>query len=80
MENQEKNQKKEEINNPEQFSVGRSNALHQHADEEDQPAKEVEYAEEEMEFADGKGTELAEAFPEETEEDEAHDDGTEEKA
>jgi hypothetical protein len=67
MENQENTQVNEEINNPGQFQVGRTNPLHQHNDGEQDQAEEVEYTPEEMEYADGKGTELAEAFDEENE-------------
>lgn len=96
MENQEKDQEnpitgdgmemeKDEIINPEQFQVSRS----PEEDEEDADAAEedAKYTPEENEFADGKGTELAEEFDEDetdesdellTEEDEFGDEkGTE---
>jgi hypothetical protein len=62
MENQDQQQENEEINNPEQFQVGRTNPLQQHQEGQQEQDGEVEYTAEEMEYADGKGTELAEAF------------------
>lgn len=73
MENQDQQQENEEINNPEQFKVGRTNPLHQHEEGQREHEEEVEYTPKEMEYADGKGTRLAEAFEDDGEANEDSD-------
>ena len=62
---------KDDIVNPDQFQVGRT------AEENMSKQDDSQYAPEENQFADGKGTELAEEFdapdPEEVEDDEAEE-------
>lgn len=58
MENQQKETEKEAINNPEDFRAGRSPQ-----GDQAQP-DEVEYTEDEVEFADGAGTQLEQEFDE----------------
>jgi len=57
MKNQENEMEQEEIINPEQFQVGRAPE-----EEKTQEQDDAEYAEGEMEFADGQGTPLQEEF------------------
>ncbi|GGH06285.1 MULTISPECIES: hypothetical protein [Pedobacter] len=70
MENQENNQPEEEIQNIEQFQINRSqgNAADGHAPE---PDSDNDYTEDEVPFADGKGTQLDEEieYPEDGEDD-----------
>ncbi len=73
MENHEQKQENEEISNPEQFKVGRTNPLQPHEEGQHEQDEEVEYTPEEMEYADGKGTELTEAFEDEQEDISAND-------
>ena len=75
MENNENEFEKDEIVNPEQFQVGRSSQ-----EEKEEQSDDAGYTEEEVQFADGEGTQLAEAFdpPEEGELDEQLPDDTEE--
>jgi len=71
MENQENNQPEEEIQNIEQFQINRSegNAADGHATPD--PSEDNEYTEDEVQFADGEGTQLNEEIedPEDEEED-----------
>ena len=62
MENNEKELEKDDIVNPEQFQVGR--APQEDKEEDTGSSDESEYTEQEIPFADGKGTELAEEFDE----------------
>ncbi len=75
MENNENEIEKDEIVNPEQFQVGRSPQ-----EEKEEQSDDAGYTEEEVQFADGEGTQLAEAFdtPEEDELDEEEPADTEE--
>jgi len=75
MENNENEIEKDEIVNPEQFQVGRSPQ-----EEKEEQSDDAAYTEEEVQFADGEGTQLAEAFdtPEEDEFDEEEPADTEE--
>ncbi|RZM19257.1 MAG: hypothetical protein EOO88_38520 [Pedobacter sp.] len=57
MENQENEMEQEEIINPEQFQVGRTPE-----EEKTQEQDDAEYTEDEVEFADGEGTQLEEEF------------------
>ena len=61
MENKNINNQDQEINNVEQFKVGRSSSPEVEQSKNDDSS----YTEQENEFADGKGTELAEAFEDE---------------
>ena len=66
--NNQNEQVEEEIPNIEQFQVSRSSL--EEKDMEDDAATEDEgYTEDEVEFADGEGTQLAEEIPDEEEED-----------
>lgn len=56
----------EEVSNPEQFQVGRSKSTDNSTEQDDDSV----YTPEEKEFADGEGTQLAEAFDEEDTENE----------
>ncbi|MBE5319947.1 hypothetical protein IM793_12315 [Pedobacter sp. MR2016-19] len=71
MENQENNQPEEEIQNIEQFQINRSegNAADGHATPD--PSEDNEYTEDEVQFADGEGTQLNEEIedPEDKEDD-----------
>lgn len=60
MENKKLNTEEEEINNPEQFQIGRN-----HIEEDEESNDDSTYTEQENEFADGKGSDLAEAFDDE---------------
>lgn len=62
MKNEENEMEKDEIVNPEQFQVGRAAEEEKTIDSEDND--EVEYTEDEVEFADGKGTQLDEEIDE----------------
>ncbi|MGQ7856078.1 hypothetical protein ACUN24_17730 [Pedobacter sp. WC2501] len=75
MENQENNQPEEEIQNIEQFQINRSegNAADGHATPD--PSEDNEYTEDEVQFADGEGTQLNEEI--EDPEDEEDDDEAE---
>lgn len=75
MENQENNQPEEEIQNIEQFQINRSegNAADGHATPD--PSEDNEYTEDEVQFADGEGTQLNEEI--EDPEDKEDDDETE---
>ncbi|SOD12574.1 hypothetical protein [Pedobacter xixiisoli] len=55
MENKKKYIEEEDINNPEQFQARRSNKSENEEDDS-------KYTQQENEFADGKGSNLAEAF------------------
>jgi hypothetical protein len=72
MENLENNQPEEEIQNIEQFQINRSqgNAADGHTAPE--PSEDDEYTEDEVQFADGEGTQLNEEIegPEDEEDDE----------
>lgn len=57
MKNQENEMEQEEIINPEQFQVGRATE-----DEKLQEQDDSQYTEDEIEFADGEGTQLEEEF------------------
>jgi hypothetical protein len=71
MENQENSQPEEEIQNIEQFQINRSegNAADGHATPD--PSEDNEYTEDEVQFADGEGTQLNEEIegPEDEEDD-----------
>lgn len=75
MENLENNQPEEEIQNIEQFQINRSegNAADGHATPE--PSEDNEYTEDEVQYADGEGTQLNEEI--EGPEDEEDDDDAE---
>jgi len=75
MENQENNQPEEEIQNIEQFQINRSqgNAAEGHAQSGDE-----EYTEDEVQFADGEGTQLNEEIngPDDEEDDDDEEEET----
>ena len=75
MENLENNQPEEEIQNIEQFQINRSegNAADGHATPE--PSEDNEYTDDEVQYADGEGTQLNEEI--EGPEDEEDDDDAE---
>lgn len=77
MENNEKELEKDDIVNPEQFQVGR--APQEEKEDDTDYADDSDYTEQEIPFADGKGTELAEEF-EEPEEESEDDEFVEEEA
>jgi len=76
MENLENNQPEEEIQNIEQFQINRSegNAADGHATPE--PSEDDEYTDDEVQYADGEGTQLNEEIegPEDEEDDETETD------
>jgi hypothetical protein len=76
MENLENNQPEEEIQNIEQFQINRSegNAADGHATPE--PSEDDEYTDDEVQYADGEGTQLNEEI-EGPEDEEDEDDETE---
>jgi hypothetical protein len=57
MKNEENKFQKDDIINPEQFQVGRAQA-----EDQEEQTNEAGYTAEEDQFADGKGTQLAEEF------------------
>ncbi|PWS28718.1 hypothetical protein DHW03_02420 [Pedobacter yonginense] len=63
------NHEEEEIKNIEQFQISRS----EHSDDDTSEAEENEYTEEEVQFADGEGTQLDEKVDELEEDDELTD-------
>ncbi|SOD13986.1 hypothetical protein [Pedobacter xixiisoli] len=77
MENHDKRQAEQKIHHPEKLNVDRQDAAPTnkgaHGEE-----KEVEYTKDEMEFADGKGTKLADAFDQDQQETQKDDDHPEE--
>jgi hypothetical protein len=77
MENLENNQPEEEIQNIEQFQVNRSegNAANGHATPE--PSEDEEYTEDEVQFADGEGTQLNEEIEGPDDEEDEDDDEAE---
>lgn len=64
MENQKKDIEGQKNNNPEQFPVGRNH----NPEAEQENNEDSKYTAQENEFADGKGTKLAEAFDDENDE------------
>lgn len=68
MENNSENNPQEEINNPEQFQVGRTPQEEKENNESDNSGDDAEYTPEETEFADGKGSKLNEAIKQSGEE------------
>ena len=75
MENNKHHIEEEEINNPEQFQIGRANSSKKENDNQD----ENSYTPQESEFADGKGTQLDDELGEDAAEQEALNEDDEEQ-